>query len=449
MEVENIVILGCGMAGLGAAYQLRENSIDSKIYDKQSYLGGQTASFTKDGFTFDIGPHISFTKDEKIQQLWADAVDDKFLEIEVGVNNYWQGHWVKHPAQVNLHGLPADLVTTIILEFIEASKKTEKKEIKTFKEWLYASFGETFAETFPMKYGIKFHTVNADKMSTEWLGPRLYQPKMKEIIFGAISPETQDVHYISDFRYPEEGGYVSYLKKFNQNSNILLNCKLIELDAKNMTLTFENGNTTGYKHLISSLPLPVLISLIKDIPQEVLKASQELTCSNCVLVNIGLDRADILDAVWTYFYDEDIIFSRINFPHLQSPNNVPEGCGSIQAEIYFSDKYKPLTKRPDEFIERTISDLKKCGLIKEDDKILYKESRHIEYANVIFDLDTQKNKKIVHNYLDEIGVEYCGRYGEWAYIWTDQSFRSGMSAAKRVQKKLMASSKYNLKKSSK
>jgi protoporphyrinogen oxidase len=442
MKEKEIIIIGCGMSGLGAAHQLRENGLESKIFDKQPYFGGQTASFTKDGWTFDIGPHISFSKDDTIKALLADGVDGKFLEIKAGVNNYWQGHWIKHPAQVNLHGLPSDLVTTIIIEFIEASKKnTDKSKIKTFKEWLYASFGETFAETFPMKYGIKFHTVHADKMSIEWLGPRLYQPKMKEIVYGAVSPQSPDVHYISDFRYPEEGGYVSFLQKFKQKSDISLNSKVIAINPEDKKVTFEDGKVVNYEHLISSMPLPVIIPMIKGVPNNVLKASQELTCSNCVLVNIGIDRADILDAVWTYFYDEDIIFTRLNFPHVQSPNNVPEGCGSIQAEIYFSDKYKPLEQKPEEFVDRTIADLRKCGLIKENDKILYKETRHIEYANVIFDLDTKKNTKIVHDYLDEKDIEYCGRYGEWAYIWTDQSFRSGMNAGKKVLRKLEKNNK--------
>jgi hypothetical protein len=31
-----------------------------------------------------------------------------------------------------------------------------------------------------------------------------------------------------------------------------------------------------------------------------------------------------------------------------------------------------------------------------------------------------------------VGIEYCGRYGEWAYIWTDESFRSGERAADRA-----------------
>lgn len=429
---ENIIILGGGVAGLGAAYHFREKSIKSIIFDKKNYYGGKTASFTKDGFTFDRGPHISFSKDKKIKELFAKNVNNKYLSLDAGANNFWKGYWIKHPAQVNLHGLPVDLVTTILMEFIETNNINDNKEIKTFKEWLYASFGKTFAETFPMKYGVKFHTTSAENMSTDWLGPRLYKPKMDEVIHGALSKETKDVHYISDFRYPEKGGFVSFLKKFIKDSEIKLDHNLLEIDNELKSLTFENGKVYEYDYLISSIPLPHLIPKIKNIPKNVLKAANELTCSKCVLVNVGIDRDDISETVWSYFYDEEIIFSRVNFPHMQSPNNVPENCGSIQVEIYFSDKYKPLNQQPEEFIERTIMDLKKCGLIKESDKLLYKDAQFIEFANVIFDLDTKKNLKIVHEYLDSVNIKYCGRYGEWAYIWTDQSFRSGMSAAKKV-----------------
>ena len=39
---------------------------------------------------------------------------------------------------------------------------------------------------------------------------------------------------------------------------------------------------------------------------------------------------------------------------------------------------------------------------------------------------------MVHGYLDELGIAYCGRYGDWAYIWTDESFMSGEQAAEKV-----------------
>lgn len=430
--MKNIIILGAGMAGFGAAHQLRENSFESIIFEKLSYYGGMTSSFTKDGFTFDSGPHISFTKDKKIQDLFADSVKNEFFTLqEVQVNNYWKNHWIKHPAQVNLNNLPVDLVVTILQEFIENKTKTPET-IRTFKEWLYASFGKTFAETFPMKYGLKFHTTPAENMSIDWLGPRLYEPKLKEVLYGALSSKTEDVHYVSHFRYPKHGGFVSYLNSFRERSKVNLNHELINLDPNQKKAKFVNGKIYSYDYLISSIPLPELVPLIEGVPKKVLEASKKLACSTVIIVNIGVNRSDISKNVWTYFYDEDIIFTRLTFPYMQSKNNVPDGCGSIQAEIYFSSKYKPLEKEPEEFIERTIIDLKKCGLLKNNDDVVYKEAKIYPYANVIFDHERKNNLKIVHSYLDKIGIKYCGRYGEWKYIWTDQAFKSGMNAADKI-----------------
>ena len=71
----NIIVLGSGMAGFGAAYRLHAEGITPVMYDKNNYHGGHTASFRYDsGFLFDVGPHISFTKDPRIQDLFADSV---------------------------------------------------------------------------------------------------------------------------------------------------------------------------------------------------------------------------------------------------------------------------------------------------------------------------------------------------------------------------------------
>ena len=34
-----------------------------------------------------------------------------------------------------------------------------------------------------------------------------------------------------------------------------------------------------------------------------------------------------------------------------------------------------------------------------------------------------------------MGIAYCGRYGDWAYIWTDESFMSGENAAEKVMRR--------------
>jgi len=429
----NVIILGAGMSGFGAVHHFRNHGIDAKIYERNSYYGGNATTFESEGFIFDTGPHISFTKDERIQKLFAESIKNKYATFDVAVNNLWNGHWIKHPAQVNLHGLPEELVIDIIEEFI-GTKSNNDSEIKSFKDWLYASFGKTFSETFPMKYGHKFHTTTADNMSIDWVGPRVYQPDIKEVLRGALSPKTQDVHYVSHFRYPTKGGFISFYKSFLDKTDITFNHELIVLDSKTKKLHFANGNSINYDHIVSSIPLPELIPLIKDVPQKVNEAVQKLACSTCVIINLGVDRADISPANWSYFYDEDIVFTRLSYPHMQSKNNVPPNCGSIQAEIYFSKKYRPLKKKKDEFIDQTIDDLIRCNLLTKKDRILFKEARIIPYANVIFDHERKDNLAIVHSYLDEIGLKYCGRYGEWGYHWTDESFKSGENAAQNVIK---------------
>ena len=74
----------------------------------------------------------------------------------------------------------------------------------------------------------------------------------------------------------------------------------------------------------------------------------------------------------------------------------------------------------------------RCGLLRDSDTIVCKNARLVRYANVIFDLERASALAIVREYLDAAGIRACGRYGDWAYHWTDESFKSGESAAQHV-----------------
>lgn len=427
-----ISIIGTGMAGLGAAHQATEMNTACIMYDKNNHAGGHTASWaTAEGFVFDEGPHISFTKDKRIQAILEENTGGQFVSFAAHVNNYWQGKWIKHPAQCNLHGLPTELVVKVLNDFIHA-QFSDAGEIKNYADWLVSSYGKTFAETFPMEYGLRYHTTTADNMSTDWLGPRLYRPDIEEILKGALNPVTDDVHYVGEFRYPSQGGFVTFLKKFFENIDTQLSHRLVKLDPVSKILSFENGSAVNYDVLVSSMPLPELIPLIEGVPDKVLNASQKLACTSCMTVNLGIARDDISPAHWTYFYDRDFIFTRLSFPHMFAPGNAPEGTGSIQAEIYYSKKYKALEYSEQECIDKTVKDLIRCGLLRDDDEILYKGARNIDYANIIFDLERKDALAIVSNYLEDIGIQTAGRYGKWGYHWTDESFKSGESAVKKI-----------------
>ena|SRR5579871_1956811 len=427
-----IAVLGTGMAGFGAAHRLHAEGITPVLYDKNGYHGGHTASFRNDhGFIFDLGPHISFTKDTRIQDLFAESVHNKYESVQITLNNYWRGHWPIHPVQLHMHGLPQDLIVKVITDFVEASHAPERP-INNYEDWLLASFGRTFAETFPMTYARKYHLTTAANMSTDWLGPRIYRPSLEEVLRGALSSSAPHTHYITHFRYPTNDGFISYLRKFVPMANLKLGHELVSIDPRAKELKFSNGFVGRYDALVSSVPLPEMIRMIEGAPRDVAEAARRLACSTCVLVNVGVNRQDLSPAHMTYFYDEDICFTRLSFPHMLSPNNVPPGTGSIQAEVYFSEKYKPLSGSPDALIEPVVADLRRVGLIREDDQILCTKAMLLKYANIIFDLDRNAALKTVHDYLDDLGIAYCGRYGDWGYMWTDESFISGENAVQKV-----------------
>jgi len=430
--MEKIAILGSGMAGFGAAYRLHEEGIPSVVYDKNAYYGGHTASFRHENrFIFDEGPHVSFTKHERLQKLFADSVDQKYEVIRSRPNNYWKGSWIKHPAICNLYGLPHDLVVNVLRDFIQTQNE-QQNPITNYADWLIASYGKTFAETFPMEYGWKYHTTTADNMSTDWLGPRLYRPKLEEVLLGAISPETPDVHYVTFVRYPSYNGFVSYLSLLPKITQLELGHEVVQVNPQKQELHFANGAMAGYDALVSSMPLPELIPMIAGVPPDVLSAAKKLACTSCLMINVGVNRADLSEGQWTYYYDRDVCFTRLSFPHMFSPHVVPPGCGSIQAEIYYSQKYRPLQGAPADYVAPVLADLKRTGVLREEDEILHTNIHVSRYAQVIFDLERADALATVHGYLDEIGIAYCGRYGDWLYIWTDEAFISGENAAQKA-----------------
>jgi protoporphyrinogen oxidase len=280
-----------------------------------------------------------------------------------------------------------------------------------------------------MQYTRKYHMTTADNMSTEWLGPRMYRPSLEEMLKGALAPWTPDVHYITNFRYPTNGGFVSYLRGLPAIADLRLNHELVAVDPRGKELRFANGFKSGYDALVSSIALPDLIAMIAEAPRDVVDASKRLACSTCVLVNVGVNRPDLSEAQITYFYDQDICFTRLSFPHMLSATNVPKGCGSIQAEVYFSSKYRPLTQSPEALIDQVVADLHRTGTLREGDSIMSRHATIVRTANIIFDLERAKALETVHGYLDDIGIKYCGRYGDWGYLWTDESYISGERAA--------------------
>lgn len=426
-----VSVIGSGMGALGVEHHLRANGMSARLYDAADRPGGHTQThFYKGGWAFDEGPHVSFTKDQRIQDLLADAVDGDFQTLAANVDNYWRGHRFKHPAICNLYNLPADLVVACIRDFVDANTESAEN-LNNYEDWLLAAYGRSFAETFPLEYAKKVHTTDAVNLTTDWLGPRLYRPALEEVLTGALSMETPDVHYVTEYRYPSRGGFAAYLQPFLDKADIRLGHRLESVDPTQRVLTFANGAEILYQNLVSTVPLPDFIPMIKGAPDDVLSAASRLAATSMVLVNIGIDRNDAGET-WTYFYDQDLVFTRVSYPASFSQEMCPPGHSSFQAEIYFSEKYSPLTVTPESLIADVVDDLRKSQLIQGGDQVVHQSALYVPYANIIHDHDKQPALEVIYTYLEEIGVRTAGRYGLWGYQWTDEAFISGEAAAQSI-----------------
>jgi UDP-galactopyranose mutase len=146
-------------------------------------------------------------------------------------------------------------------------------------------------------------------------------------------------------------------------------------------------------------------------------------------VNLGIDRANISDKHWIYYYEDEFPFHRLSLPGNFSPDTVPPGKSSISTEVAFS-AHRPLDAQT--ATERTIEAVKTAGLITEDDTIELVHAEEIYPAYVIYDLNHARNVEIIRSWLRENDIWNVGRFGEWQYFNMDHSMRSGRRAAQEI-----------------
>jgi renalase len=79
-----ITIIGAGVAGLGAAYELRETDAEVTIIEKSRGVGGRAATRRKNGCTYDHGANY-VTPDDDLEELIDDLGTEGLIEIEAPV----------------------------------------------------------------------------------------------------------------------------------------------------------------------------------------------------------------------------------------------------------------------------------------------------------------------------------------------------------------------------
>lgn len=418
--LQNNIVLGAGIAGISASYHLKQKGINSVIFEKDNDWGGLCGFFEIEGFRFDRFVHFTFTTDEYIINTF-DKSSPLYAHPSISYN-YYKGCWLKHPAMSNLASLPTDVKVKIIFDFVNRPN-IDVSEIKNYDEWLRVQNGNYFAENFATVYTHKYWGQAPKDMETKWIGQRIRCADLSEVLKGSYAEQEQNFYYTNYMKYPIKGGFRSILDNCRKEVEIKFNKKVCRIDTSNRIVYFADGSQEQYERLISSLPLPEIVKMIDNCPDEVLKAAQQLKWTCGYQVSLGFKRPDVAKHLWFYIYDEDVPPARVYSPNLKSADNAPKGCSSLQAEIFYAND-APIPPAED-VLKLTIEKLKNiCEF--DDNDIVVKDIRFEPYANVTFTHDIYENRQIVLDYLIVQGVESIGRFGKWDYLWSFQAFESGM-----------------------
>jgi UDP-galactopyranose mutase len=470
------VILGAGPAGLSAAYHLASTGSPCKeksvLIEKEDRVGGLARSKVINGFVFDYAGHIFFTQDKYAFNLFKKLLKDNINFRNRDAWVYSKNVYTRYPFQANTYGLPKDVIMECIIGLVDATlrhaqdkgnlspqllsgdgrrnvvartlsgaKRTKQPE--HFEEWINATFGKGIARHFMKPYNKKVWAFPLNRMTYEWIADRVMMPDVREVIDGAVKSREVEFGPNSKFAYPLKGGSQAFADSFLPHLNgtdVLLNSEVVGIDIKEKVIAIKQSPVTShqspvtykeiiYDKVISSLPLPQLISLCNKVPKVVKRAAEELEFTSVYCVNLGINHPEITEKTWIYYPEKDIVFQRLFVQSNTSPYVTPKGSSSITAEISYS-KYKKVGKEG--LIERVIDDLLRIKFIQKVSDIVVSDLLDIKYGYIIFEKERKRKVDIIHRFLKVNNIIPIGRFGEWEYYNMDHSILSGKNGAEEI-----------------
>jgi UDP-galactopyranose mutase len=470
MSRAECLIVGAGPTGLSAAYHYGR---DATLLEANEAVGGWCRSIKDNGFTFDHAGHIMFSNSEVVQDLYRVLLGDNVLWQDREAWIYSKNTYTRYPFQGALYGLPPTVLKDCIMGAIEARYglaaavcgpaanamvhedccadgtaleagratigATTRAEPANFEEFIYRTWGRGIAEHFAIPYNRKLWSYPLREMETSWLGGRVPLPDLEQMIEGALSPVPRPMGPNARFGYPLRGGFQAMMDGFVPllRGKLHLRSRVRRVRPSRHEVELDDGRVFPYDALISTMPLPALISAIgAEAPVIVREAAAKLRRVSVRCVNLGIGRGNLTEKHWIY-YPEDTIFHRVFVQGNASPYcNAPGGFG-LTCEISYSS-VKPLPLSGQALIDRCIADCIRVGLFHPDDPVWAANEVDMPYAYVLYDHARADAVRTIRTWLDARDITLAGRYSEWEYYNSDHAFLAGKAAAEAVKAATLA-----------
>lgn len=464
----DVLIIGAGPTGLGAAKRLNQlNNASWLIVDAFAEAGGLASTdTTAEGFLFDVGGHVIFSHYKYFDDCLNEALPSpKDWFKHERVSYVWScKRWVPYPYQNNISMLPEAeqivCVKGLVDAYLESHLSTKKPS--NFDEWIVRNMGTGIADLFMRPYNFKVWAVPTTKMQCGWLGERVAAPDLQNVLKNLILRKAAgNWGPNATFLFPAHGGTHNIWKSVAKTlpaAKVLLSTTVVSVDSDKKQVKLADGKTFQYKHLLNTMPVDNLCSMLVPKRPELIDAASKLFFSSTHVLGIGIrgSRPErIGDKCWLYFPEADCPFYRATIFSNYSPYNCPQEDVKLPT-IQLADGSKPASSSPkpgpywslmlevsessykpvnaQTIIAETIQGCINSSLIEPGDEIvsIYHRKFHHGYPTPSLERDEQLDKLLPA--LQKIDIWSRGRFGSWKYEVgnQDHSFMLGVEAVDNI-----------------
>lgn len=415
----NSLIIGAGASSLSLALMIKDVH---KIYESTHVTGGHCIAKSVDGWTFDRGPHIMFSRNTEVLDFMKNSLQGNIFQSKRNNKVFANGRMVKYPFENDLYALDIDDRAHCLLTYLFNSEASLADNPKNLDEWFVGNFGKGMTDLYFRPYNEKIWNVPLSELSMSW-SDRIPLPPKEDVVKGALGVSTEGYLHQLYYHYPLEGGYQAITDAWTKmlpSDSIRLNTTVTKLKkvSTGVEVTTNHG-VEVFDQVICTAPMNALLEMVGDVPDRVRDAVNALKVNSINVVTLGYRGEDKNKYTAVYYADPEYLPNRVSSPSVFSPKNAPEGCFSLQAEITFPPGNGYLSMSDSDLVQHVHNGYVASGLVEALNEPIFQDIQRFEHAYVVYTNGYEKNVQIVKDWAKSLGIIIHGRFGSFDYLNVD------------------------------
>jgi protoporphyrinogen oxidase len=425
----NTAIIGAGASGLSLALMLDG---DVTIFEQSDRTGGHCHSTIRDGWTFDQGPHIMFSRDKDVLNFMLASLGDNVHQSRRHNRVFVDGRMVKYPLENDLASLKLEARTRCLLDYLFNDQSYLAENPSNLDEWFVGNFGVGMTDLYFRPYNEKVWNVALRDLSMSW-SERIPSPPPQDVVKGALGVATEGYLHQLNYHYPLVGGYQAITDAWTKllvPGCLRLNTSVTAVVKSDdgVDLITDTG-AERFDRVISTAPMSSLLAWTADVPTAIRNTVTSLRVNPINVITLGYRGDDKNKFTAVYFADRNYLPNRVSSPSVFSPRNAPEGCFSLQAEITYPPGNEYRATPDEELIAHVHEGFVSSGLIEPGIDPVFRDVQRLEFAYVVYTKGYESAVAQVREWAEGLGITIHGRFGSFDYLNVDGCVRRSQELA--------------------